>query len=115
MPRNLPTQLRTLRLQRSLSQTELAQLLGVSVSLISRYEDLSRPPSIELVLGAEVVFGVPPRAAFAALYEDIETQVMARAIELYNRLEGRTDLSSAEKLRLLSEMIERSEPQHRHL
>jgi transcriptional regulator with XRE-family HTH domain len=115
MPHHLPTQLRTLRLQRNLSQTELAQLLGVSMSAISHYENLSRPPSIELMLGAEVVFGVPPRAAFSSMYEDIEAQVMARAIDLYNRLEGRTDLSSTEKLRLLSEMIERSEPQHRHL
>lgn len=110
MPRSLPIYLRTLRLERGLSQIELAELLGLSVSAVSRYEDLSRRPSADLILGTEVIFGVQPRAAFPALYAEIEDAVMARAIELYNRLEGRTDLSSLEKLRLLSDMIQRAEP-----
>lgn len=110
MPRHLPSYLRSLRLERGLSATELALLLGVSLSTISRYEDLSRAPTIDLAFGAEVIFGKPPRDVFPALYGKIEDSVLARAKELYHRLELRTDLSSAEKRGLLLEMIARSEP-----
>jgi len=109
MPRQLPSYLRTLRLENGLSVTELAQLLGLSVSAVSRFEILARRPSIDVVFGTEVIFGTPPREAFPALFGEVEDEVMARAKMLFHRLERRSDLSSTDKRAFLLDMIRRLE------
>ena len=59
MPITLPyaTYLRTHRDQWRLSQSELGILLGVSGSAISKYERLTRIPSIDVLIGSAFVFG----------------------------------------------------------
>lgn len=50
--------LRTLRLARSLSQSQLAKKIGVSVSMIGLYENSERMPSFETFLEISKVFNV---------------------------------------------------------
>lgn len=47
---NLSERLKELRKKRSLSQKELADILGVSPSIISAYETGERTPSVDVIL-----------------------------------------------------------------
>jgi transcriptional regulator with XRE-family HTH domain len=110
MSRLLPSYLHTLRKQWGLSQPDLAALFDVSGSAMSRFENLSRRPTVELVIGAEVVFGHTAKEVFPALYKEIEHSIVDRARVLRDGLETKTDPATRQKLRLLSEIIERAEP-----
>lgn len=110
MSRHLPIYLHSLRKQWGLSQPELGQLFGIGATSLSKFETLARKPTINLLLGSEVIFGHPPRELFPKLYDEVEDKIMRRARSLYERFEGQTDKSALEKLRLLTEMIERADP-----
>ena len=98
-----------------LTQRELATLLGISESALSLCETQARPPTVNLILGAEVIFGKSARDAFPALYAQTERNIMRRASAFSMRLEEKPDDASDQKLRLLAEMIERSEVDNKHL
>jgi transcriptional regulator with XRE-family HTH domain len=104
----LPSYLHTLRKQRGLSQPELASLLGITGSALSRFENLSRRPNARLIVGAEVIFGQNAKDAFPAFYRDIERTIVNRARVQHRRHESKTKPASREKLRLLHEIIERA-------
>lgn len=110
MHRHLPNYLRTHRKRWALTQDELALLLGLTSQVaISQYEADEKRPGSDILLGAEVIFGAPPRDLFPKVYGEIEDAVIRRAKELYERLELRTDLPAATKLRLLTDMMRRIE------
>ena len=94
----------------ALSQDDLAMLLDVTQSIVSRCETGAYTPELELALGLQVVFGRAPRALFPALYRTIEERVMREASKMDRSLKGRTDRLSATKRQLLAAMIERSAP-----
>ena len=108
MSRPLPIYLTKHRKRWALSLTELGFLLGVGKSTICNYELCSRPPSRELLVAIEVVFGEGASELFPAFYDEIEDKVMARAKELDRKLSGRTDARSSKKQRLLREMLQRA-------
>ena len=98
-----------------LTQPELASLLGVTESALSKFETQALAPTKCLILGIEVIFGQTAREAFPALYAQTERNIMRRAAALYDRLESNRDEVSDKKRRLLTEMIERSEVDNKHL
>ena len=104
----LPSYLRTLRKQWGLSQPELAELLGISSSALCKVETLARKPSAKLLLSAEIIFGLPTQDIFPAAHGAIAQDILKRAQALSNRLETKTDAANLQKLRLLTEIIERS-------
>ncbi len=108
MPHLLPSYLHTLRKQWGLSQPDLASLLGVTGSALCRFENLSRRPSAEMIVGAEVLFGHSAKDVFPAFYHDIERTIVDRASAEHDLLASKTDAASREKLRFLTEIIERS-------
>lgn len=109
MYRKLPNYLRMHRKRWSLTQEELAQLLGLTSQVaVSQYELHQRRPGADILIGSETIFGVPPRDLFPAVYGEVEGEVMARAKVLFARLEARTDLPAMTKLKLLAEMIRRA-------
>ena len=108
MPHLLPSYLHTLRKQWGLSQPDLASLLGVTGSALCRFENLSRRPSAELILGAEVIFGHSAKDVFPGFYHEVERDIVDRAHIQYKSLESKTDDTAREKLRLLTEIIERA-------
>ena len=79
--------LRTMRLRSSLSQDEVAFLLGVTGGAeVSRHELFHRTPTLKTALSYEVIFGVPVRKLFAGEYEKVESEIKARAAELATRV-----------------------------
>ena len=110
MSRHLPIYLHTIRKRWGLSQRELALLFKTTQANLCRYESLDRRPSIVILLGAEIIFGARIRDVFPAFYGEIEEKIMCQAKILYERLDGREDFTSVEKLRLLQEMLGRISP-----
>ncbi len=104
----LPSYLHTLRKQWGLSQPDLAALLGVTGSALCRFENLSRRPTAELIIATEVIFGHGPKDVFPAFYHDIEHTIVDRARAQHDRLESDADPATREKVRLLTEIIERA-------
>lgn len=107
MSRLLPSYLNTLRMQWGLSQPELAELLGIDPTLLSKLEALSRRPTARVVLAAEIVFGLPARDIFPGAYSDMAGGVMHRARALREQLAHQSGPAAAEKRRLLKDMVKR--------
>ena len=87
-----------------LNQRDLAHLVGVSPSMISRYENGRMPPGARAILALEVIFGRSGRHLFPYVYSDVQDVVMRRAVKLDRILQRRFDPTSARKRELLSDM-----------
>lgn len=108
MESRVPNYLRTHRRRWRLQQSDLARLLDLSgPTAISRLEKSERTPPTELLIAFEVVFGRHGSELFPALYEDITEQVMRRAKQMFDELEGREDEASQAKRALLLHMVTR--------
>ena len=87
---SLPNYLRTYRKRSALSQEEVAFLLGTKGlnkgTKVSRDEHYARTPTLEDALAYEVIYGRPVRELFAGLYEGVESEVIAHAKILTNRV-----------------------------
>ena len=79
MSHRLPSYLHTLRKQWGMSQADLAALFDLTPSALSRFENLSRRPSVDLVIGAEVIFGHSAKEVFPAMYREIERDIVDQA------------------------------------
>jgi len=109
MSRHLPRYLRTLRLQWGLSQIELAHLLGISDSLLSKVESGARQPTARVILPTEILFGLAGEEIFPGAYRAIEKDLADRGRKLRMRLKLRSDWGAEEKKRLLKAMVKRVE------
>lgn len=107
---NTSRTVRSLRKEYALSQTELAELLATSQTIISRIEAGDDVASIETVLALQVVFDVEPRMLFHPRYRRVEDAVMRRALKLDRRVAGKADSASRKKRELLSAMVNRANP-----
>ncbi len=97
-----PSYLRTHRRRWALTQPELAALLGgLSASLISKCEKLTRRPSVDVLIGSEFIFGEPARRLFPALYASIELGVTTRAAIAAEALAARMDRDALVQRELL--------------
>lgn len=104
------------RKRNALTQGELAQLLGVSQSVLSRIEDgLAADLRLDVALALTVVFGLGPHRMFDARYQRIEDEVMNRAAELHQRIHGGKDRKAAKKQSLLDDMMRRATANHREV
>src|SRR5262245_24848464 len=84
--RQSPNYLRSNRKRLSLSQDEVAFLLGARTGAkISRYEHFVRVPSLETALACEVVFQRSVSELFGGLYQQAEKNVARRAKTLLQR------------------------------
>jgi transcriptional regulator with XRE-family HTH domain len=77
MKHRLPSYLHTLRKRWGLSQPELAALLDVTASALSRFEKRSRRPTAELIVAIEVIFGHSAKDVFPAFYQCVEHEVIS--------------------------------------
>lgn len=81
---SLPNYLRFNRRRASLTQEEVAFLLGVKGLMdrgikVSRDESSARTPSLEAALAYEAIYGIPVRELFAGLYAQAEQRVAEKA------------------------------------
>lgn len=92
----------------ALTQEEIADLLDVSQSTVSRLELEGTTTTLELAFGLQVIFGAQPRALFSKIYAEIEDAVMRRAAALDKKLRHMTDPRSEKKKRFLASMSKRA-------
>jgi len=101
-----------LRRKHALTQTELADLIGISQTLVGRLEDATSGKvytlRLETAFALQVVFGKRPGQLFLPLFEEVEEAVMGRAAALDRALDGRTDSAAEHKRALLMEMVRRA-------
>ena len=100
--------LRGLRRKWALSQQDLAQLLDVTQSRISRYEQEEETPTLAVVYGLQVIFDHSPRSLFERQYLAVQDAVMRRAADLDRTLRNKTDYASGRKRQLLAGMVARA-------
>lgn len=106
--KNPQTRIRALRKKYDLTQEEFASLIGAHQGSASRIEHGEITPEIELVFGAQVVFGTCARDIFHGLYAKIEDAVMRRAAALDAKLRENPAASTPAKQRLLTGMALRA-------
>ena len=107
------TYVRRTRRRWTLSQAELAHLLGTTQSVVSRLENGEAAPDLVLAFRLQAVFGHSPRALFPDLYCSAEDAAMARAAALDQSLGKREDYAAHTKRRLLASMVHRARPNRR--
>lgn len=100
--------LRLYRRRWTLSQNELAGLLGISQSVLSRLEKIEARPDAAVLFGLEVVFGRLPSEFFPGLYAKVEEAVMAAGARLDQRIAHRQDPKANKKRELLHAMARRA-------
>jgi DNA-binding XRE family transcriptional regulator len=102
------TRVRQARKHHSLTQDELAQLLGIYQGNISRLESGATPPDLETAFSLQVIFGASLHDLFPALFEKIEDAVMRRAADFDSQLSNRPGFDVPAKRRLLKGMVLRA-------
>jgi transcriptional regulator with XRE-family HTH domain len=106
--------LRSYRLRWGLSQGELANLLGWrGAEVVSRIEKKQRPPTLKLVIACFILFGAPAAELFPDISASIDTNVMARVWEMYEKIQGDPSRKTKMKIELLEGAIRRAE-QRKH-
>jgi len=103
---SLPNYLRSHRKHSSLSQEEVAFMLGIKgmdkSNKVSRDENYSRIPTLESALAYEAIYGKPIRELFAGLYEQVTRDVSTRAKFLSYR---KTKVPDPKRSQKLSELV----------
>lgn len=106
------TRVRQARKHHSLTQEELAHLLGLYQGSISRLESGESPPDLETALSLQIIFGRSLHDLFPILFDRIEDAVMRRGATLDQRLSERPTLNVGAKRRLLKGMVLRAQAKH---
>jgi transcriptional regulator with XRE-family HTH domain len=97
----LPNYLVSHRKRTGLSQDEVAFLLGCeNGTTVGRHERSSRIPDLAVVLTYELVFGVPARRMFSAIFREVEERTTKRAQVLARRL------SAAKRSRVVTQKLD---------
>ena len=103
--------LHAIRYQRkkwALSQEELADLLSISRTTLTRLEIETETSRLETMLALLVVFGLEASTLLPRTFARVKEAVMKRAAKLDARLRSKTDAKSLRKLHLLSDMVKRA-------
>ena len=109
MKKRLRCYLRSYRRRWGFTQQELAFILGIKGNgHISRLERGEASPTLAIVLALYVMFGTAPEELFPALFAEIEDHAVARAYDLYERLQGGSSKATRMKLDFLEAVFERA-------
>ena len=108
----MTTQLVLLRRKHALTQAELAGLLGVVQTTVSRLEqspgDELQNVRLDMAFALQVIFGKRPAQLFSDLFDEVEDAVMIRAAALDQMLDGSNDRPTEHKRALLADMARRA-------
>ncbi len=107
MKKKLDCYLRPYRRRWGLTQKELAYLFGSKSSTVSRVEHQKRQPSLTVAFACQIIFGTAPIELFPGLFAEIEEDVIARAYDLHERLQGNPSKAARIKLDFLEEVFAR--------
>jgi transcriptional regulator with XRE-family HTH domain len=116
MSNTISSYLRAYRRRSGLTQSEVSFLLGgKSDAQISRYERLSRRPSLHTTIGLQVIFGLATKDILPREFIAFEQKVVERARVLSRRLEREANTAlTRRKLQFLSTIMSRREHATRH-
>jgi transcriptional regulator with XRE-family HTH domain len=102
--------LRPARRRWGFTQAELAFLLGFKTGKsISRIEALKQTPALDVALSSAIIFNTAPAKLFPGAIYDAEQLILARARELYDKLQGDPSKATRIKLDFLEALLERIE------
>ncbi len=104
--KRLQCYVRPYRLRWGLSQAELAFIIGTGRNYISYLETEKRRPKLSDAFALQVIFGVELTELFPTLFAETEDGVLARAYDLYERLQGQHSEKTRIKLDFLEEIFE---------
>lgn len=111
MPQSIPNHIRSHRKRWRLSQKELATLTGFkSREFISQIERFLIQPSVRFMIVCEIIFDIPVRKLFPGLFDDLAEDVLNECEILLDRISSERGPDAAEKRKLLSKLLSRSEP-----
>ena len=114
MAQRLKTYLRPFRRRWGLTQQELAFLIGVrNGTVISRIEGSKKAPRLEWAVACAVVFDTRAIELFPGLFSEVRGDVLRRATELYEELQGNPSKTTRLKLDFLETVLARLEKQRR--
>jgi transcriptional regulator with XRE-family HTH domain len=100
--------LRPLRRRYGFTQDELAFLIGVnSRSAISRIEGAKRRPSLDAAYSYSFLFDSPPSELFPDLISELHEEMLRRANELHEKLQGTGSKTTHIKLDFLERLMAR--------
>ena len=109
MEKRLRCYLRPQRRRWGFSQKELGFIIGVkSGTVVSRLEHGRRQPNLKAAFALHIVFGEAASELFPALFAEVERGVLARAYDLYERLQGDRSKAARMKLDFLEAMFARA-------
>ena len=112
MAERLKTYLRPLRRRWRLTQRELAFLIGIkSGTVISRIEGLSKAPRLSWAVACALLFDTRASELFPGLFSEVHEDVLLRATELYEQLQGNPSKTTRAKLDFLETVLARLEKQ----
>ena len=110
MKKKLDCYLRPYRRRWGLTQDELAALLGCKTgAVISRLERNDRQPSLEAAYAFDVIFGTDPIELFPGLHAKVKKNVIARARDLYDALQGDSSKTARLKLDFFEDVFARAQ------
>jgi transcriptional regulator with XRE-family HTH domain len=102
--------LRAYRMRWGLSQKDVAELMGWrSDTVVSKLEKKQRPPTARVLIGCFIIFGTPAIELFPGLFSEVETEVMKRVWDMYERIQGHPSKRTRTKIELLEDVIDRAE------
>ncbi len=108
----LENYLRTYRRRLSLSQEDVAFLVGFdSDTTISHHERGRFIPTLDFLIAYEIVLGAPLRDLFAGKFDFIEADIKKRAVQLIKAIEQQPPSAlKTRKLEVLSSLAGLEEP-----
>ena len=102
---------RTFRQRHCLTEDELAFLVSRrSHARISRIEIGRAVPNLAVAMALQVLFRQPPKEMFPGLYETVEDDVMRRAKNFLDDIEGLNDRKTRAKRELLEGLARADSP-----
>ncbi len=88
-----PNHLRLARKRVGCEQKQIANLLGYSLSQISRYENGQRLPGLKTALKLAIIYKLPLRVLFHVYYEECRAELINRAQKLNKQSTLNIDLT----------------------
>ena len=114
MAQRLKTYLRPFRRRWGLTQRELAFLIGIkNGTVISRIEGLKQAPRLSWAVACAVLFDKRALELFPGLFAEVHEDVLRRATELYEELQGNPSKTTRVKLDFLETVLARLENKRR--
>jgi transcriptional regulator with XRE-family HTH domain len=97
--------LRWYRKESHLLKQDVAHLLGIQESNLTRYEKGNRNPTPEIILTYHILFGASLKELFLPLYEKLVVLIRERSKKLINQLNIGQSPKSNHRLSALNEIV----------